>query len=41
MKSTGFGNMGLLWLESHFASVFGSESGWNDDEDLSIDCAKV
>ena len=33
--------MGLLWLESHFASVFGSESGWNDDEDLSIDCAEV
>ena len=33
--------MGLLWLESHFASVFGNESGWNDDEDLSIDCAEV
>ena len=26
--------MGLLWLESHFASIFGNESEWN--EDLSI-----
>ena len=41
MKSAGFGDIGLLWLESDFASVFGNESGWNDDEDLSIDCAEV
>jgi hypothetical protein len=34
VKSAGFGDMGLLWLESHFASVFGNESGWNDDEDF-------